>query len=322
MPAVGVSVFTPDAVLLTGVWGTADVTTDEPVTLEHMWDLASLTKVLVTLPEVLALVDVGSLVLDAPLGAQWPAADGHAIGQATLEQVLSYDAGMPASGDFFRPAFPNRGARAGAVIATPRERPAGSGAVYSDIGAIALGELVPDLTGRSLPELARRRTGLSFTPSSGPFVATEECPWRGRLIKGEVHDENAWALDRIAGHAGAFGRIDQVAEAARHWLRGDVVSTDLHVRATRENSRNEDAERFGLGWWLANTRGLGGQTPGADSWGMSGFVGNRIWMEPSAGYGVVVLSNRVHPVRGDRGPYNEWCDGLLNILAQAVDPRH
>jgi CubicO group peptidase (beta-lactamase class C family) len=315
MPAVAVAVVSPDRVEMHGAWGLANVPTGEPVTLDHSWDLASLTKALVTLPEVLALVDEGVLSLDAPLGVQWAPSALWAVGAASLAQVLSYNAGLPASGEFFRLSYGSRQELVDNILRTERNQPPGAGAVYSDIGAIALGELVADRRGRPLDALALDRSGLEFTPMNGPFVATEDCPWRGRLLQGEVHDENACALGGVAGHAGAFGRIDQVAEQARRWLSGEVVSPDLHSLAVEQWATNEDGERFGLGWWLANTRGLGGRSPGADSWGMSGFVGNRIWMEPARGYGVVVLSNRVHPSRGDRGPYNQWCDELLDIVA-------
>ena len=316
MPATAVAVFTRDEVTAQGVWGIGDLTAAEPATAQHLWDLASLTKGLVTLPEVLALVDQGRIALDAPLRQAWPRVDGRPIGEATLAQVLSYNAGMPASDDFFSASGLTRAERIDKALGTGLERPIGSGAVYSDIGAIAMGELVQDLTGSGLPALAAARTGLRFNPAGGPFIATEECAWRGRLIKGEVHDENAWSFDGVAGHAGAFGTLTQVADAARAWLAGTVVSPRSHHESVTEHSSNESGERFGLGWWLANTRELGGREPGQDGWGLSGFVGNRVWMEPGRGYGVLVLSNRFHPVRGDRAEYNAWCDDLLDTVAR------
>jgi CubicO group peptidase (beta-lactamase class C family) len=318
MPAVGVSVFTRDSVLASGAWGAADLSIDEPVTVDHLWDLASLTKGLVTLPEVLSLVDEGVLVLHTPLADQWGRAAGSDLGRATLAQVLSYDAGMPASAPFYLLDVASRSERIEAVIGTSADRDPGAGAVYSDIGAIALGELVAEIRGRSLAELAAARNGLVFNPDGRTAVATERCAWRRRLVKAEVHDENAASLGGVAGHAGAFGTLQQVAAAASDWLRGSAVSPELGDEATREHSRGSDGERFGLGWWLANTRGLGGPSPGEGSWGLSGFVGNRLWMEPTRGYGVLVLSNRIHPERGDRGPYNAWCDELLQLVANAL----
>jgi CubicO group peptidase (beta-lactamase class C family) len=301
-PAVAVSVFTPDAVVFRCVRGTADLTTGRPAGPDDWWDLASLTKVLVTLPEVLALADDGLLGLDEPVGA-W-----------TARQLLSHSAGLAPTGEFFR-EHSGRDAILAAVHAVPPAGAPGGVAAYSDLGFLILGELVEKLRGQSLAELAVRRTGLRFPPLPGPAVATEQCPWRGRLISGEVHDENAWAMGAPAGHAGAFGTLDLVTNAARAWLADAVVSPALHAQARRCWATNPQGERFGLGWWLTPTRGLGGPSAGPGSYGASGFVGNRIWFEPDRGYGVVVLSNHVHPVRGDRALFAAWTHELFQRVS-------
>ncbi len=301
-PAVAVSVFGAGGVWFRHVRGTADLSTGRPAAADDWWDLASLTKVLVTLPEVLALADEGRLDLDEPLGP------------FTARQLLSHQSGLPATGDFFRD-HSGRDAILAAVHATGVERAPGGAAAYSDLGFLILGDLVERLRGESLAALALRRTGLRFAPLPGPAVVTEQCPWRGRLISGEPHDENAWAMHAPAGHAGAFGTLDLVTDAARAWFTGAVVSPGMHEQARRCWAGNADAERFGLGWWLTPTRNLGGPAAGPDSYGASGFVGNRIWFEPGRGYGVVVLSNRVHPVRGDRAPFVAWTHELFQRVA-------
>ena len=313
MPGVAVGVVSEGTGTVQVSAGTADLTTGQPVTASTWWDLASLTKTLVTLPEVLDRVGAGILDLDVPLADQWVPARDKPIGAATLRQVLAYDAGMPASDEYFR-----RGSRAEVrelVLATPQERPPGSGAVYSDVGAMVCGFLVEDLVS-PLDEVAWRRTGFRFGVRPAQAAATEECSWRGRLIRGEVHDENASALGGVAGHAGAFGTLEGVLAATAWWMQRTQLSGSAWAESVREQSHNAEGERFGLGWWLTPTRGLGGRDPGPDGWGCSGFVGNRIWVEPSRGYGVVVLSNRIHPRRGDRGPFNEWVDDLLDLVAR------
>ncbi|MEV4141339.1 serine hydrolase domain-containing protein [Dactylosporangium sp. NPDC049742] len=310
MPAVAVAVFTRDAQLEEVVHGVADLETGRPATRHDWWDLASLTKVLVTVPAVLDLVARGRIGLDEPLGGAWPGARHAPFAGATVAQLLSYAAGLPATVPFFRED-------ADVVGAALRTRTAGAGAVYSDVNFIVLGAMVEALTGRSLTEAAGRH-GLRYAPLPGPAVATERCAWRGRLICGEVHDENAAAMGGVAGHAGAFGTIGQVARIGQDWLCERVSTPALH-RSVRECwSEGGGGERFGLGWWLAPTRGLGGPRAGADGYGMSGFVGNRIWLEPGRGYGVVVLSNRIHPVRTPREPFAAWCDELLATVAGAM----
>ncbi|GAA2363119.1 esterase [Catellatospora methionotrophica] len=309
MPAVAVSVFDRTATRFSEVTGTADRTTGRPVGSDDWWDLASVTKTLVTLPEVLAHLD-----LDRPLADVWARADGHPVGRATVAQLLSHQAGLPAVRQFFRTAA-TRDEIVAQAVATPLAREPGGEAEYSDLGFLLLGEAVQDHTGVSLDELARRRSGLRFGPVPGSAVATEQCAWRGRLVVGEVHDENAYAMGGVAGQAGGFGTLAQVTAAAQSWLAGTVLPAHLHRAATRCWAENSADERFGLGWWLPPTRGIGGHHAGVDSYGCSGFVGNRIWLEPARDYGVVILSNRVHPSRDHPEPFRDWCATLLDTIA-------
>ncbi|GAA1375961.1 serine hydrolase domain-containing protein [Catellatospora chokoriensis] len=309
MPAVAVSVFDPATTRFSEVAGTADGTTGRPAGPHDWWDLASVTKTLVTLPEVLARLD-----LDSPLADVWSPTRDQPVGRATVAQLLSHQAGLPAVRQFFRTAT-TRDEIVAQAVATPLVRAPGSGAEYSDLGFLLLGEAVQDHAGLSLAELARRRSGLRYGPVPGAAVATEICAWRGRLIVGEVHDENAYAMGGVAGHAGAFGTLAQVTAAAQAWLAGTVLPSRLHRAASRCWAENAADERFGLGWWLPPTRGICGPSAGADAYGCSGFVGNRIWLEPARGYGVVVLSNRVHPSREHPERFRDWCVALLEAVA-------
>ncbi|WP_327006053.1 beta-lactamase family protein [Dactylosporangium sp. NBC_01737] len=312
VPAVGVSVFDRGGVLFQEVRGVADLTTGRPATAEDWWDLASLTKVLVTLPQVLLLCDAGRLDLDRSLGEQWERAAGAPVKDATIRQLLAHNAGLRPTVEFFRFAR-GREAIVDAALATPLVSAPGGVAAYSDLGFLLLGELVREL-GAPLPA-----PGLRFPPLPGPAVATEECRWRGRLISGEIHDENAWAMGGQAGHAGAFGTLDLVTAAGRGWLADQVVSQALHDQAKQCWAGNGLGERFGLGWWLAPTRDVAGASAGPGSFGATGFVGNRLWFEPDRGYGVVVLSNRIHPVRdADRAPFQAWTHELFAAIADEV----
>jgi CubicO group peptidase (beta-lactamase class C family) len=315
-PAAAVAVVTADGATVERIAGTADLTIGEPATAAHWWDLASLTKHLVTTPAVADLVDRGRLQLSAPLAERWPPAVGCEIGQATIAQLLAYDAGMPASVRLYREPVRDRAELVDRFLRTPQERPAGSGPVYSDVGFLAVGELVASLTG-GLDAAALGRGWARFGPPQGPAVAYERDPWRGRLVKGEVHDENAAALGGVAGHAGAFGTLAMVTAAALALLRGDAYPGGFP--ATEEWSRSPTGnERFGLGWYLGRTRGIGGADPGPDAFGATGFVGNRLWIEPSRGYAVVVVANRVHPTRVDRRPFQLWSATLMDRVRAAL----
>jgi CubicO group peptidase (beta-lactamase class C family) len=296
VPAVAISVFDRRGVLGKTVRGASQ---------DAWWDLASLTKVLVTLPEVLDLVPD----LSIPLGDVWNRASGRPVGAATIAELLSHRAGLPATVRFFERLTGADAIVDAALQVKTEKRPT---AVYSDVGFLLLGALVQDLSRTPLAALAKRRSDLRMAAPPGPAVPTEQCAFRHRLIVGEVHDENAWAMGGSSGHAGAFGTLDLVTRAAQSWL-------NRHSRATECWSTGPDGERYGLGWWLAPTRGLGGPTPGPGSYGHSGFVGNRIWIEPARGYGVVILSNRVLWGRDQREPFLHWCDRLLTSLPCSGD---
>jgi CubicO group peptidase (beta-lactamase class C family) len=318
-PAVAVAVFTADQVIFRAVAGVADLASGRPAGVDDWWDLASLTKTLVTLPEILALIDRGLFALDWPLRDVWPPSDEYPIGSATIGQLLSFNAGTPPLVSYFQTA---RGVDQviTAALAEPLARPIGSVAQYSDVGYMLLGQLVTDHTGQSLGALAKARTGLRFGPPPGLAVATEYCHWRNRLIVGEVHDENAAAMGGVAGHAGAFGTVGLVTEAAQAWLGERVVSTALHAETRRFWARAGHDKKFGLGWWLTSRPGLGGSSAGLDGYGCTGFVGNRIWLEPSRGYGLVILSNRIHPDRTNPDSFLTWCDGLFDAVGGAMRP--
>jgi CubicO group peptidase (beta-lactamase class C family) len=315
VPAAALSVLDRGGVLFRQVRGVADLTTGRPATAEDWWDLASLTKVLITLPQVLRLCDAGRLDLDRPLGEQWARAAGSPVGAATVRQVLAHNAGLRPIVEFFRFAR-GREAVVDAALANPLERPPGGAAAYNDQGYLLLGELAREL------EVPVPAQGLRYAPLPGPAVATEQCPLRRRLISGEVHDENAWAMGGRSGHAGAFGTLDQVSAAARAWLADEVVSPALHEQARRCWASNGDGERFGLGWWLTPTRDVAGPSAGPRSYGATGFVGNRVWFEPDRGYGVVLLSNRIHPTRGGDVPgFKAWTHRLFTAIAEDLRRR-
>lgn len=300
-PATAISVFTVDGPVAEVCTGVADLDIGRPARLaESYWDLASLTKVLVTLPEVLGLAEAGAFALDDPIAAVWPRAVN--LRGVTVRHMLSYSAGLPPT----LPLFQTNAGREAMIAAALAVQPDRATPEYSDLNFLLLGAMVEDLSGRRLDDLV---TGLTYHPPRSDSIATERCPWRERLIVGEVHDENASAMGGIAGHAGAFGTLAQVREAARAWLAG------RHPTAHDCWATTPSGERFGLGWWLPPTREIGGKRPGPGSFGMSGFVGNRIWLEPASGYGVVVLTNRIHPVRRDRAPFTAWCTALLDTIA-------
>ena len=202
------------------------------LTPAHWFDLASLTKPLLTAREVLRATGRGQLDLDDPLSVHLPETGGRALGGRTLRQLLSHSSGVPAGG--FLPLH-EWGDPATIRARLPLEpwALAEVGAVeYSDLGYLLLGLVLERVTGRPLGDF-ELDAGLSFFPDPAQTVATEDCPWRGRVMRGEVHDEKAFALGGPAGHAGLFGTLDGVLTQAEGLLRGfDTEAGAAHLDET------------------------------------------------------------------------------------------
>jgi CubicO group peptidase (beta-lactamase class C family) len=259
-----------------------------PMRRETWFDLASLTKVLFTTPAVMRLVAAGRIGLDDPLTLAIP--DLRQYDQAaaerklTFRQCLSHQTHLPA----VEPLY-TYGQDPATLRAFILQRVWRAGApVYSDIKFILLGIAIERLTGLCLGEQALP-TGFSFQPDREHCAATEQCLWRGRVIRGEVHDENAFALGGAAGHAGLFGTVDAVLDAALALLRGD----DAALVGVRER---QTATRC-LGWEARHAGWSGGDDCSDETIGHTGFTGTGAWIDFARGVAWTLLTNRVHPSR-------------------------
>ncbi|MBB4153842.1 CubicO group peptidase (beta-lactamase class C family) [Sphingomonas jinjuensis] len=263
----------------------------EPLTRAHWFDLASVSKVLATTPMILALADEGRIDLDRPLTDAIPDlrqydVAGAAERRLTFRDCLSHATHLPAVEPIY--TYGDDPARLRAFV-LQREWRAGP-AVYSDINFILLGIAIERLTGAPL-DAWRLAPGLSYRPP-GPCVATEACPWRGRVMKGEVHDENAFALGGAAGHAGLFGTIDGVLDAAQALLTRDMPAVAA-MRTRMNGDRTAGWERRFDGW-------PGGDGCSDETIGHTGFTGTGLWIDYGRGVAWTLLTNRVHPSRHSR----------------------
>jgi CubicO group peptidase (beta-lactamase class C family) len=168
--------------------------------------------------------------------------------------------------------------------------------VYSDINFIFLGLAIEAVTGTPLREHPLV-DGLTFAPESAHCAATERCPWRGRMIRGEVHDENAFALGGVAGHAGLFGTVDGVLNFALsllEWHRDSPVVSELLARKV--------SPRRTIGWERAHSGWSGGSRCSPRCIGHVGFTGTGLWIDLELGVAWTLLSNRIHPTRESAAP--------------------
>jgi CubicO group peptidase (beta-lactamase class C family) len=327
----------PGAVLLVRLRGTtvyhrafgcaALIPAREPARLETIYDLASLTKPLATTTAALCLVQDGRLSLEDPLQQHREELKGSAIGEATVYHLLTHSSGLPAWRPLYEriaeedrraPGFLGSPAARQLALALimqePLEAPAGARGCYSDLGFILLGMLLERVGGRSLPVLCRE---LVFDPLQAPLfflgltgagspettlvAPTEDDPWRGRVLRAEVHDENAYALGGAAGHAGLFGTASAVAAVTGRWLDGyrgksRVLSPELVRRFVTRQDRIAGSS-WAVGWDTPSAPSSAGRRFSAASFGHLGYTGTSIWIDPTAELEVVLLSNRVHPTR-------------------------
>jgi CubicO group peptidase (beta-lactamase class C family) len=273
-------------------------------TADTRYDLASLTKVVATLPSVLRLVADDALSLDDRLGTFFSNAGWYqspTLADATVRQLLAHAAGVRA----WWPLFAEVSTRSTAIAAVLQSSVGAPGrAAYSDVSFMLLGALVERVSGRRLDAFARTHVfeplgmhDTSFGPLTGvPVAATEHCGWRNRLLEGEVHDENASVWEGVAGHAGLFATAADVARYASAWLRLDarLGPPDLLRASFSVQAEGDGGVRRGLGWLLAHPGGFAG---GARGYGHTGFTGTSVWLDGQAGAASVLLTNRVHPHR-------------------------
>ncbi|WP_326953892.1 serine hydrolase domain-containing protein [Amycolatopsis sp. NBC_01286] len=294
------SVGTADGVLDRGVLGTR--WQDGPPAGEtSRWDLASVTKPVVGIV-VAALAERGVLALDDPLPRHLPAYAGTDKASITVRQLLLHTSGLPGGTPLWR-THDTREALLEAIRTTPLPVAPGTRVEYSSQGFILLGLIASAAAGTPLDRLV---ADLVTTPAGMPdtgfgpvadAVATENCPWRGRVVCGQVHDENAVVLGGICGHAGLFAPLGDVERLGRVLAGGAAPLLKPATHAEMITVQTAGLRR-GLGWQGLDVPGSPvGTALEPDAYGHTGFTGTSLWVEPARGRYYVLLTNRVHPTR-------------------------
>jgi CubicO group peptidase (beta-lactamase class C family) len=273
---------------------------DAPCTADSVFDLASLTK-LATTALALSFVRERTLELETPLREIVPDFRGPGKERVTLRHVLTHTAGLV----WWKPLWKQATSLEEAVWLAAKEPLAQDVGdfVYSDLGYLMLTAGLAQVGGAAFADLVRRRVlsvveaeGAGFGPRPPVACAAteEDREWRRKRLRGEVHDENAYAVGGIAGHAGLFGTAADVAALARVFRDGAVIGNELSVLARTEHAVGENARR-GLGLALrAPDAPMCGRYFSLDAYGHSGFTGTSLWIDPALDLTVVVLTNRVY----------------------------
>jgi CubicO group peptidase (beta-lactamase class C family) len=304
-----------------------------PVAADTIYDLASLTKVVATTTMAMILVDEGRLDLDQKVGEILPDFRGPWKDAVTVRYLLTHSSGLPATAPLYQD-IRGRAAYVERIAAMDLVYPPGSQSVYSDLGVILLGEILERAAGRPLEDFVRERVfeplGMRDTLFRPPaslaarIAPTEFDPWRGRMIRGEVHDENAFAMGGAAPHAGLFGTAGDLSRFAQMLLDGGVLDGRRIVsRETVElftRRAGIPGSDRALGW---DTRSAEGSSAGtffsSRSFGHTGFTGTSIWIDPERNLFVILLTNRVHPTR-ENNLIRQARPAVADAVVRAIDP--
>jgi len=303
-----------------------------PMRRETIFDLASLTKPIATTTSVLLLVHEGALELDAPVAKYLPAFAERDKEAVTLRHLLTHSSGLKPWRAFHELLIERERKTGERLLATPAAREQviervvrsglvhepGAAAVYGDLDFIALGAVVEAVGQQRLDAFFRERIsgplGLRDTffvpigdapplpdPLRRRIAASENCPWRERVVWGEVHDPNAWAMGGVAGHAGLFASADDVLSFAQTLVdvwhgRSDALPREL-VHAFAERQHLPAGSDWALGWDTPTAgKSSSGRYFSPQSIGHLGFTGTSLWIDLPREAIVVMLTNRVHQI--------------------------
>ena len=307
-----------DAIVCHNAYGFADLFSGRAMTTETIFDLASLTKPLATALAVMSLVQRGDVGTEQQLGDILPAFKKDKKSTTRVRHLLHHNSGLADYRPYYKeiehlPTVKRKQALRNLLVNEPLIHPIGEKVVYSDLGFMILEWIVEQVSGERLDRFVSKRiygplgldnlffVDLSAKKPQGVFAATELCSWRKKLLDGQVHDENAYVVGGIQGHAGLFGTASDV-----HVLASELLSAYQGIRPNRL-FQTELVRLFFKR--MPNTgKALGFDTPSfknssagshfsANSVGHLGFTGTSFWMDLDRCITVIMLTNRVHPSR-------------------------
>ncbi|MEM7316205.1 MAG: serine hydrolase, partial [Planctomycetota bacterium] len=302
--------------------------TPEPMTVDTIFDMASITKPVATATSIMRLVEQGKLSLSDPIAKHLPEFGGNGKSDVTVFECLTHQAGfVPDSplDEYEVPddIWPNLCRLE--LVYPPRTK-----FVYSDVGFQVLGKLVEKLSGSTLDEFTQREVfeplemvDTGFRPAvehRARIAPTEKRD--GKWIRGDVHDPRAFAMGNVAGHAGLFSTVDDLAKYARMMLgQGQggharvlgPVAIDVMTSAYPSGSSWR-----GLGWDKQSRFSYnGGDLLSSSAFGHGGFTGTVMWIDPDLDLFFIILSNRLHP--DGEGTINRLAGRIANVLVSAVN---
>ena len=316
-------------------YGKLDYTPIAPsVTNETLYDLASLTKVVAAATLAMQLYERGRLKLEHPVSRYFSDFVGEGRDRVTIHHLLTHTSGLPAHLPLYKD-LKGKQAFVENILHIPLETDPGTKAVYSDLGLILLGDIIEKLAAQPLDQLAAgwifqplgmKHTFFNPKPKWKRMIApTENDLWRDRLLRGEVHDENAFAMGGVSAHAGLFGTAGDLAIFCQMLLNGGIYD---HRRILRRSTLEKFTARQNfpegssraLGWDTPSDGSSAGSLLSSDSFGHTGFTGTSVWIDPARELFIILLTNRVHPTRENNAIRNVRrlvADGVVRIVDES-----
>ena len=311
-----------DEVVFFRAYGYAHLSRRTPVIKETIFDLASLTKPLSTTLAVMRLVQHDRIGLEDPLCQILPEFEHTDKAEVQLKNLLYHDSGLPD----YRPYYKaleriDRDSRRAALrkllVQEPLIHPIGNTVLYSDLGFMILAWMVERVSDQRLDQFVvdeiYKPLGLKklffitdqSAESRGSFAATENCSWRKKILEGQVHDENAYIVGGVEGHAGLFGTADNLYHLLIELLytyHGERSDALFHKDLLRLFFKRLPGTDKALGFDAPSLNGsCCGRGFSSNSVGHLGFTGTSFWMDLDQSVIVILLTNRVHPSRENEG---------------------
>jgi CubicO group peptidase (beta-lactamase class C family) len=329
------------------------VPTITPMDTSIIFDLASLTKPLATAVDMMLLVKEKKVCLDDPVTQFCPSFGVCDKGTITLRHLLNHSSGLPHWQPYYKDILKSeQGGKINFLASRAAKRyvltqidyekplsPSGARVLYSDLGFMVLGEIVEIVSGATLDRFCEDRIfeplGLKSTyfvdlaesrkpPPGGLVAPTEDCPWRKKVLCGEVHDDNAYAMGGVAGHAGLFSSardIHRLLACLNRCLHDrDSFLPEVLVREFFSKDEAVKGSTYALGWDTPSENGSSsGRYFSPHSVGHLGFTGTSIWWDLEKDCHVLLLSNRVHPTRKN-DKIREFRPYIHDLIMTALNP--
>jgi CubicO group peptidase (beta-lactamase class C family) len=295
-----------------------------------LYDLASLTKVVATTTLAMILEEAGQLDINRTVASYLPEFNSPEKAQITVRQLLTHSGGLEAGANIYRTAR-GRDQYLAQINARPLQYTPGTSMIYSDWDMILLQLVMERITGKTLDVLATEKIfgplGMIDTQFHPPFslrpriAPTQVDDARGGLLWGTVHDENAWAMGGVAGHAGLFSTAKDLALFSMMILNGGEGVNGVRIvkpaTIARWTARQGKESTRTLGWDSPEGGSSAGQFFSPWSFGHTGFTGTSIWIDPEKDLFVVVLTNRVNPT-GNNTRHVQLRRDVADVVQQAV----